>query len=167
VVRLVVRLLLLGLAVGVGVLVYRYLHPSDETRIRQQVEALAMRFSKPAAEPAAAMAVKMQRFGELFADTCELDLQGFHGNGTFTSSEIVSHAARVRSGFHAVRLTFPDVVVRVETKTEAAATVTARLRVDHDPSRFTEDTREIICQLRKVDGVWRFAAFREEMVLKR
>lgn len=155
------------LAAGVCISAYVWLRDSEQRRIRKQLSALCARFSKPPGESNTVMALKMHTFPDLFADECELDLQNFPGSGVYTPAQIGSYAARVRPGFESISLTFHDSRIRLDSDTDAVVTLTARLTMKPKDSTLTEDIREVICRLKKVEDTWRFARFEEVAVLEK
>ena len=152
-------------AIAGGVLIRR-LCQTEESKIRKRVSALRERVSKTTGESAAVMALKMQTFGELLDDPCEVELQEFPGNGVYTRAEISSRFARIRPRFSALQLTFHDLSIRLRGSDAAEATFTARVVADTRDGENYSGAREIVCRLHKCDGAWFFARFEEVQVLR-
>ena len=143
------------------------LRPSDTKRIHKQLDRLGARFSREPGESTAVMAAKMHLFGDLFTTAFEVQLLSFAWNGMYSRAEIASHVARIRPRFRSIRLTFPDVDIRLDSPDAAVAIVTARLVVEHADGGVSEDTREVCCALKKLEDSWLFAGFYEVEVLER
>jgi len=161
------RTLLFLLVVTTVVVLGWWWRPTPEKRVRKKCNALAARFSKTAGESSAVMAAKMHTFGDLLGDNVVLDLDGFSQNGLYGNSELSSIAARARTQFQAVQLTFTDLSVVVIAPDDATATFTARLVAETKEGQRDSDTREIRCMLRKVDDKWVFTEFHEVRVMVR
>lgn len=158
----VVALLLVAI---LCVYVWKRMHPSDKEVIAERVASLAERVSKPEGEGNAAMALKMNALPGLFTDTFTVDLRDFPFNGQHSATEMTSEVARARAMFSSIELTFYDVTVTLDSPDTATASFTARAQCSAQQAPGYNETREMHCQLRKVDGTWRFASFREEAVL--
>lgn len=160
-----IQLVALLLVVILAFVVWKRLHPGDKQLIAKQVARLAEVVSKPQGEGNAAMALKMNALPGLFADTFTVDLRDFPFNGTHSSTEMASEVARGRAMFSSIELTFHDVTVTLDGPDTATATFTARAQFSSQHAEGLSETREMHCELRKVEGKWRFASFHEEAVL--
>ena len=149
------------------VYVWKRMHPSDKQVIAERVASLAERISKPEGEGNAAMALKMNALPGLFTDTFTIDLRDFPFNGQHSATEMTSEVARARAMFSSIELAFYDVTVTVDGPDTATASFTARANCSNRQAQGYNETREMHCQLRKIEGTWRFASFREEAVLVR
>jgi len=164
-VKRTVQLVAVLLVVVLAFVVWKRLHPGDKQLIQEQVARLAELVSKPQGEGNAAMALKMNALPGVFTDTFTVDLQDFPFNGTHSATEVTSDVARGRAMFSSIELTFHDVTVILDGPDTATAAFTARARFSSQQAEGLGETREMHCQLRKVDGKWRFASFHEEAVL--
>lgn len=161
---LVVILVLLAVAGGA----FWRLRPSEPRRIRRQFDRLSERVSKPEGESSTVMALKMNALSDLFDSHLDVDLADFPGNGTYASSEVASHVARLRPTFRSLGLSFYDVSIEVTGTAQARARFTARLVATVGTGESQDDTRALLATLRKgTDGTWRFARFEETSVLQR
>ena len=160
------RVAVLVLVVAAAALILA-LRPTEEKRVPKQLDRLAARFSKESGESTTVMAVKMHTFTDLLADEVTLEFQGWGANGTSSASELGSMLTRIRPQFAAIALTFHD--VRVDVRRPAATVnLTARLVLTAATGgAVTEDTREVLCRLQKVEKTWRFSSFTEVNVMER
>ena len=163
--RIVLVLVVLALA---GLLIGRHLGVTEGQRVQKQIAKLAERISKRAGESTTSMTVKIHGFHDLFADKFTVELHEFPLNGTYQQAEIASHMARVRPQFKSIALSFHDIHVVLEGENAALVTLTGRLVVvlSHGNERH-EDTREVVCRMKKGEDHWRFMAFEEATVLER
>lgn len=160
------KLIILAVVAGVGLGLYLWLRPTEEGRVRKVVAALATTLSRPTGESTLMMALKTERMQELFGPEVSVQLLNFPGNGTLTANELASHATRLRPLFSSIELTFYDVDVQLEGADHATADLTARLKATRE-GNVREETRQLLCRLRKLEGKWRFCAFEEQAVLQR
>ncbi len=166
--KVIVVTLLLLFVVAIGVLAYLRLRPNEEKRINKQLNSLAERVSKKPGESNSVMALKMHGLSDLFEPEVSLEIEDFPFNGVFLQNEIASHVARGRSSFRTMSLSFHDIKITLEAPDSATVELTGRLilKLSENKER-NEDTREIICRMKKTDKTWRFAGFEEVRVLER
>jgi hypothetical protein len=156
------------LALGIGLGAYVWLRPSEERRVEHRVRQLTERISREPDEGNSTMALKANALGGMFADQVQVDLQQFPANGTHSGAELVSHIARARPLYRAIRLRAHDIRVTLESPEQATARFTARLTLERADGAVAEDTREIRARLvRDPERTWRFAAFTERPVMTR
>ena len=160
---------LVGTALVAGIVIgcwYWYIS-RPQYRIRKRFDALSARVSKQPEESTGVMAFKMHSLSELFGREVVLDFAEYAGSGRYSAETLASRVARIRPHFTQITLSFHDVTIMLIHESEAEADVTARLVAQRQSGEPNEDTREVRCTLRKMDGEWRFTAFREIEVLRR
>jgi len=156
------------LAFALAGYVWWRMRPNQDRAIVKRIEDLAERVTKPTGETNSVMALKMSGLAGLFADELAIDIEpveGFAIDNKVGGDELASLIAQVRTMFSQLTLTCHDISVAHEVPDEASATFTARLEGTPKGDTRQTETREVHAQLRKIDGKWRFTAFRDEAVL--
>jgi hypothetical protein len=150
-----------------AVLASLYLFPGDKEKIKKQFSSLSKLVSKEKGESAVIMAYKVNVLASLFADTCSFEFSQNYMAGEYTPEQITSHAAKGRSQFSKISLNFYDIIPDVQ-KDSAVVETTVRFYGElKDSAKIAEDTREIQCKLKKIDGKWKFTNFKVVEVLKK
>jgi hypothetical protein len=155
------------IVVGLGLFAVVYFSPSEEKRVRKQVDLLSEYVSKDPDENAIAMAHKMQKLGSLFGDSCELKIAVEFLSGTYTREEIASYAARARARFSKLSLEFLDLEVTFPEHEVAKVSLTARLIGRTRAGEQMRETRELDCLLKKIERKWFFNDIEVVEVLKK
>ena len=151
----------------IAVLASLYLFPGDKIKIKKQFEALSNFVSKEKGESAFTMAYKVNALASLFADSCSFEFSQNYMTGEFTPDQITSHATKGRSRFLKISLKFYDIVPDIRNDVAIVET-TVRFHGElRDSAKFAEETREIQCNLKKMDGKWKFTNFKVVEVLKK
>jgi hypothetical protein len=150
-----------------GVTASVYLFPGDRAKIRRQFESLSGFVSKEKGESAFVMAYKVNALASLFDDSCSFEFLQNYMTGEYSPEQITSHAVKGRAQFSRISLTFYDMVPEIQEDIAVVET-TVRFHGElRDSSKFTEDTREIRCSLKKNGGKWKFTSFKVVEVLKK
>jgi hypothetical protein len=114
-----------------------YFFPSDEKKVKRQFALLAQWASKDPDEKPLAMAQRVKKIGSLFAEKCNLHFPG-----------------------HSISGTLPE-----ERKAQVA--LTGRLTGKAQSGESLDETRELLCVLKKVEDKWLFSEFEVVEVLKK
>ena len=159
--------LILELAAVAGVALWFWLRRDDEAaRVRRTVDALASVCSRPAGESLAGLAMKRRQLEGLLAPEIEIQVGDIPVSGSWSNNDLANQAAQIRAAFKSIDFTVHDVTVTLVDATHAAATFTARFR-GVQGGGIMEEIRPLTSRLVKLDGRWRFAAFAEQVVLRK
>jgi hypothetical protein len=162
--KIIIAVILLALFAVFAVL---YLFPSDRSKIRKQFETLSILVSKEKGESAFTMAYKVNALASLFADSCSFEFSQNYMAGEYTPEQITSHAAKGRSRFSKISLDFYDIVPDIRNDVAVVETTVRFFGELKDSAKVAEETREIQCKLKKIEGKWKFTSFKVVEVLKK
>ncbi|HCE46817.1 MAG TPA: hypothetical protein DET40_24995 [Lentisphaeria bacterium] len=144
-----------------------YLFPSDRTKIKKQFGSLSSLVSKEKGESAFTMAYKVNAIANLFADSCSFEFSQHYMTGDYTPEQITSNAAKGRGQFSKISLDFYDVVPDIQNDAAVVETTVRFHGEIKDSVKVAEETREIQCKLKKIEGKWKFTSFKVVEVLKK
>ena len=161
-----ILVLLIFVAVAVVIAVF-FLFPSDKTKIRRQFESLSSLVSKEKGESGIAMVYKTNALAALFADSCSFEFSQNAMSGEYTPEQITSNAAKGRAQFSRISLDFYDIIPDIKDDVAVVETTVRFHGEIKDSARVAEETREIQCRLKKIDGKWKFSCFRVVEVLRK
>ena len=160
-------LIIAVVAVGIGVLAAVYLFQSEEQKVKKQFRLFSEWMSKDSAENAITLAHKTQRIKSLFVDRFELQTEIESMSGTYTPEEISSYAAQGRLMFSNLSLKFYDFDISFPEQETARVILTARLKGTSTTGEYFDETHELECILRKIEGRWLFSHAEIVEVLKK
>jgi hypothetical protein len=161
------NMIIAALAVVVGVVAVVYLLPSEQRKIKKQFAALSDEVSKEQGESLLAMAYTAQTLPKLFDTNCAITVKAEMITGSYTPEEIASLAARARTQFSTLKLSFSDLKIDISEKNLAKVELTARLVGKGTNNEGVNEVRELMVTLKKCDGRWLFSSFDEVEVLKK
>ncbi len=160
-------LILLVVLVASAALAYLYLFPSDNKKIKKQFSSLSGLVSKEKGESAFAMAYKVNALATLFADKCSFAFSQNAMSGEYTPEEITTQATRGRLQFSKISLDFYDIVPDIKNDIAVVETTVRFHGEIKDSVKVAEETREVECKLKKIEGKWKFTDFKVVEVLKK
>mgnify|MGYP006269364073 FL=1 len=148
--------------VGAAVAWFFFLRSSEENRIRERFAELEEIASRPPSAGLLGKAEVIGRFRELFADPVALETPRAPVSGIRSPDELAAtYLSLVEAGssfelsIDPGPIEFPsDDVARAEAKIDA--------RVTRPGGRTRSETGSVLAELRKTEGDWKFALFREE-----
>ncbi len=156
------------LACAVGLVWWFLRGESPEAQVRKRFVKLSEAVQKKAGETGPIMALKSQTIPALFADEVEIEgdvpfIGGKHSAETLTQL-ILSGRMQVKS----VSVIFKDLSFDFPAPDQAVVTCTGQVtaRGKMDASGRTE-TREIVAQLVKKEGVWLFSRFKIVKIMEK
>ena len=144
-----------------------YLFPGDKAKIKKQFDSLSSLVSKEKGESAFTMAYKVNALANLFADSCSFEFSKNYMTGDYTPEQITSHAVKGRSQFSKISLDFYDIVPDIQNDVAVVETTVRFHGEIKDSAKVAEETREIQCRLKKIEGKWKFTSFKVVEVLKK
>jgi hypothetical protein len=155
------------LIVMVGLLAAFLFFPSEEKKVKKRFALLSEQVSKEPRENTFLMANKIKGITALFGENCNFTVSDYSLSGNYTRQEISGIAFRGRSHFSNLSLKFYDLKVSFPEKDLAQVNLTARLTGKSVYGEQVEETRELICLLKKIEKKWLFSSFEVIEVLKK
>jgi hypothetical protein len=141
--------------------------PSEEKKVKKRFALLSKDVSKDSGENTFIMANKIKGISDLFAENCNFTVSDYSLSGNYTREEISGIALRGRAHFSTLGLKFYDLKVSFPEKDLAQVNLTARLTGKSVHGEQVDETRELICLLKKVEKKWLFSSLEVIEVLKR
>ncbi len=162
--KIIIAVFLLAAAAAVA---WFFIAPNEKAKVKKQFASLSDLVSKEKGETNISMALRANSIGNLFDDKCSFDFAKHDMEGIYTPEEITSHAARGRAMFSKISLKFYDINPEIENDNAMVDTTVRFYGEMKNSSKVYEDTREIQCKLKKVEGKWKFSEFKVVEVLKK
>ena len=160
-------LIIAFLIVMVGILATFLFFPSEEKKVEKKFTLLSEHMSKDPGENTFIMANKIKGISALFGENCNFTVSDYSLSGNYTREEISGIALRGRAHFSNLGLKFYDLKVSFPEKDLAQVNLTGRLAGKSVYGEHVDETRELICLLKKVEKKWLFSSFEVIEVLKR
>ena len=155
------------LILALGILAIWRLFPDEEKKVRKQFDHLGEYASKAGNENPLATASKIQKFVSLFTDPCEVKVPFYALAGKYNHQEIGAYTAGARSRYSELSFRFDDFAVLFPEKELAEVKVTGRLTGKQISGERVDETRELQCLFKKLEGQWLFYRFEIVEVLKK
>lgn len=155
------------LIVMVGILATLLFLPSEEKKVKKRFALLSEHMSKDPGENTFVMANKVKGITALFGKNCNLTVSDYSLSGNYSREEISGIAFRGRAHFSTLDLKFYDLKVSFPEKDLARANLTGRLTGKSVYGEHVDETRELMCLLKKVEKKWLFNSFEVIEVLRR
>jgi hypothetical protein len=160
-------LIIAFLIVTVGILATSLFFPSEEKNVKKRFALLSEHMSKGSGENTFIMANKVKGICVLFGENCNFTVSDYSLSGNYTREEVSGIALRGRAHFSNLGLRFHDLKVSFPEKDLARVNLTARLTGKSVYGEHVDETRELICLLKKVEKKWLFSNFEVIEVLKK
>jgi hypothetical protein len=141
--------------------------PSEEKKVKKRFALLSEDVSKDSGENTFIMANKIKGTSDLFTENCNFAVSDYSLSGNYTRAEISGIALRGRAHFSTLSLKFYDLKVSFPEKGLAQANLTARLTGRSVYGEQVDETRELICLLKKGEKKWLFSSFEVIEVLRK
>ncbi len=143
-----------------------FFHENPAGEVRDAHRELARLVSKSEGEASNAMLLNAVVLQAKFANTCEVSGQAEIFVGSYTPEELTGTILQVRGLFRSVELVFDDLAIDFPDVDEAIVNFIARITVQYRTEGIAAATemREVVSHMRKIEGTWRFVAFRLEKV---
>ncbi len=162
--------LIAALVLVFGILATLYFLPGERKKVEKQFRLLSQYVAKEPGEDLFSMANRIQNMGQLFAETCEFKIEDdplYSLSGDYTRDEVKGYALRARSYFSDLSLKFDDVEVNFPEKGTAKVKLTGRLTGKSTVGEAVDETRELVCVLKKVEKKWLLTKLEGVEVLKK
>ena len=160
-------LIIAFLIVMVGILATSLFFPSEEKNVKKRFALLSEHMSKGSQENTFIMANKIKGIGALFGENCNFTVPDYSLSGNYTREEISGIALRGRAHFSTLSLKFYDSKVSFPEKDLAQVNLTARLTGKSVYGEQVDETRELICLLKKGEKKWLFSNLEVVEVLRK
>ena len=162
------KYLIVALLIGiVGILAAFLFFPNEEKKVKKRFTLLSGHMLKDPGESTFIMANKIKGISALFGENCNFAVSDYSLSGSYTREEISGMALRGRAHFSTLGLKFYDLKVSFPEKDLTQVNLTARLTGKSVYGEHVDETRELICLLKKVEKKWLFSSLEVVEVLKR
>jgi len=162
------KYLIFALLIGiVGILAAFLFFPNEEKKVKKRFTLLSGHMLKDPGESTFIMANKIKGISALFGENCNFAVSDYSLSGSYTREEISGMALRGRAHFSTLGLKFYDLKVSFPEKDLTQVNLTARLTGKSVYGEHVDETRELICLLKKVEKKWLFSSLEVVEVLKR
>jgi len=151
------RIILL-IAITLSTVVAILFLPSDERRIKENLNSLSTYCSSVAAEPVMETLQKAAQAARLCTDICKFSIESFNIDREFSTKEISDHIVMMKKRLTGTSFSFKDTVVNISEDGRADITTTLHLDGETVDGRFT-DAYEIDILVEKNGGDWLFSSF--------
>jgi hypothetical protein len=141
--------------------------PNEEKKVKKRFTLLSEQVSKEPRENTFVMANKIKGITGLFGENCNFTVSDYSLSGNYTREEISGIALRGRTHFSNLALKFYDLKVSFPEKDLAQVNLTARLMGKSVRGEHVDETRELVCLLKKAEKKWLFSSFEVVEVLRR
>jgi hypothetical protein len=149
------RILLLLLVTTIALYL---LLPSDEKKIRENLDSLAEYCSSPSKETAIPALKKVMLAGKLCTDPCRVQVQSFDIAHDFSKKEFTDHILMLKKMTLDTHFSFHNTIIEFPMDGKADILSTVRLDGKTKDNRFT-DAYELNIQAKKINGDWLFSSF--------
>lgn len=133
------------------------LFPSDEKKIRGNLDSLADYCSTTGNDKAIAALTKVSLAGKLFHSPCLVEVKSFDIQQELSRKEVTDRILMMKKMLPVTRFTFSDTDILFPDKDHAETTTTLRLNGKARSNRFT-DAYELNIITTKVEGDWLFTS---------
>ena len=160
---LIVALLIAIVGISAAFLFFQ----SEEKKVKKRFALLTEHISKDSGENTFIMANKIKGISALFRENCNFTVSDYSLSGNYTREEISGIALRGRAHFSTLGLKFYDLKVSFPEKDLAQVNLTARLTGKSVYGEQVDETRELICLLKKGEKKWLFSSLEVVEVLRK
>ncbi len=132
--------------------------PSDEKKIRDNLDSLAKYCSSVNNEPVLETLQKVTLAAKLCTDSCRVHFESFKIDREFGQKELTDRLLMLKKRLSNTSFSFQDTVVDIPDAGRADVLTTLRLNGESVDGRFT-DAYEMKITVNKQDGDWLFSSF--------
>ncbi len=141
--------------------------PNDEKEILQQLKTLTELSSKQTQEQGVEALTKAAQIGALFTDPCQVEIEAYSHNGSYSRKDIIDRIIFIRNRPHPFSVSLDDTTITLEAA-DGIATVIATLQVRGlEGDEMVADVQEIALVMNKQEGEWLIGAATVVEVLRR
>ena len=132
--------------------------PSDEKKIRKNLNTLAEYCSSSSEEGPIPTLKKVMLAGKLCSYPCRVQVESFKINQDFSKKEFTDHVLMLKKMTLNTQFSYHDTVINFPMDGKAELVSTLRLAGKTKDNRFT-DAYELDIQAEKINGDWLFSSF--------
>lgn len=146
--------IVLGLVL-ITVIVFSFLgETSPEQQIENQIKKFLSMASKSSGDRLSTGLLKSKRLESLFAPRCKFYVGVSSFSGTYTPMQISANAMRCRSMFKYVKFSAHDLEINLSSPSTATVDFTGSLSALTKRGKSIEDYKDLVCELRLIEGEW-------------
>lgn len=147
----VIRIVLIGALVGIGIWGWNILYPSPEKVIRKQLGELAKAASFSSKEGLVAKAWNASKLGEFFTPDVQVTVTVYGTQHTLSArDEVLQAAVSARSALRGLSIEFPDIKVTVAPDGASAVVfLTAKGKVPGERDFYLQELRMRLIKVKR------------------
>lgn len=135
-----------------------FLMPSEDKKIKNNLNSLAEYCSTVSGEAVLETLRKVTLASKLCTDPCKIEIESRNFNKELSQKEISDNFLILKKRLPNTNFTFEDVSIDFPTKDSASVLTTIRLSGVSNDGNFT-DAYEVDIKVDKIDGDWLFSSF--------
>lgn len=150
-----------------GIIALFWYFQSDEARIKKRFNTIAELVEKSPDEHELTAAVNARRIGDMFADTCQIEIPSYNISRAYAKEDIPPHVMGARSRYSDIVMKFHDIDIDFPEEGIARVTFTAYVEAVWISGEAVREVHEIACWLEKIEKDWFFNQIEVVTVLER
>ena len=150
-----------------GIIALFWYFQGDEARIKKRFNTIAELAEKSPDEHELTAAVNARRIGDMFADTCQIEIPSYNISRTYAREDIPAHVMGARSRYSEIAMKFHDINIEFPEEGIARVTFTAYVEAVWISGEAVREVHEIACWLEKIEKDWFFNQIEVVTVLER
>lgn len=156
-----------AVAVVIAVAAWVLLLPGEEKKVKRQFARLCSEVDKTSNEGMLETALRARRTEALFAPSCVVAIGEQWVDGATDAGTLVAQGFQARMQLASLKLSFSDFKVSFPQRDLASCEVIAKLAGVTTGGEKVDESREMVWELRKLEGSWRFSTVKQVEVLKK
>ena len=161
------NLITISVIVIISTIAFFWFFQSDEAKIKKRFKTIAELSSKSSNEHELTSALSARKIGDMFADTCRVEIPSHNISRTYANENIPPHVLGVRSRYSEISLKFHDLDIHFPEEGIVRVTSTAYMEVVWYSGEPVREVHEIVCWLEKIEKDWFFNQIKVVSVLEK
>jgi hypothetical protein len=150
-----------------GIIVFLWLHESDETKIKKRFDALAAEAAKVPDEKNLTAAIKAKKISEMCAESFQVELPSYSITTTFPRSDIAPNILAARAHYSSIAVKFYDINIEFPEEGVADVTLTGSVESRLTSGESVNEIHELRCRFEKMEKDWFFSKIEGVDVLEK
>ena len=150
------HLIIAAVVVAAGAAAFFWFFQGDEARIKKRLNAFAALASKEPGEHDLTAALNAGRIGEMFADTCRVEIPAYNIAATYPGKEVSPRVMGARARYSEILLRFHDLDIRFPEKDTARVSFIVYAEGVQVSGEAVREIFDVVCRLEKIDNNWFF-----------